>query len=654
MAERFFCFICTLLCLALNCSPLFSKGNRDSLELKVEDILDFLLEEDRETDAQALLEYYYDLAQNQIDINSISEQGLKNLLVLTDYQITNLIKYRKEHGAIWSVTQLSLIDGYNIELANFLSNFLSFKTQRTLYKPKLNSVLIVRASRILEHQEFYDHIPSNENDKSIENRYLGSSYYAKLKFKTNYLDKYALGFTLEKDAGEKFLSKEKIPMGDFFSFFVSASNIALNKNRGLIIDKIILGDYSARFGQGLTLWNSFSIGGLLSPQSFCKQGSTILPYTSSDENNYNRGLALCLSFPKIKTELTMLLSYTKIDARIKDGKYTSIISGGYHNTIGTMATRKTLGQSLGGINIIKEFRKFKIGTSFIMYKYDKENGRLIKDYNKYREHSGAWANGSVDLYAILGKFRLFGELAIDLNGNFAALAGAILEINYKTMLAVHLRDYSERYVASFSNAYTSSQYCYNQRGIVLSLQRGFAKGFNLLTSGEIVYYPYPRYNINESSMSLKLYLKLDYKSSIVNSYLKLSNNYSSYNKANRLSLKGVLKYNLCQSFSSDIKAEIAYGQNNYSYSSSIGFDYIFLNESCKIQARLCYYDAKDWFTRLYIYESDMPGSFSSRLLYGKGFTGYLNLRVKPFRWLSAYFKISAPILKAKVGADIKF
>ena len=64
--------------------------------------------------------------------------------------------------------------------------------------------------------------------------------------------------------------------------------------------KVILGDYSARFGQGTNINTGISTGLSLTSQGYMSATNEIKPYTSTDENNFFRGIATVLSIKNME------------------------------------------------------------------------------------------------------------------------------------------------------------------------------------------------------------------------------------------------------------------------------------------------------------------------------------------------------------------
>ena len=67
------------------------------------------------------------------------------------------------------------------------------------------------------------------------------------------------------------------------------------------IKRIIIGDFSARFGQGTNINTGMRMGLSLTSPGYMSAGNEIRPYTSTDENNFFRGMASEFSFKNLVT-----------------------------------------------------------------------------------------------------------------------------------------------------------------------------------------------------------------------------------------------------------------------------------------------------------------------------------------------------------------
>lgn len=630
------------------------------LEEMMQETLQAMPDGEGEASGALALEYFQQLLERPLSINRAGRGELERLMFLSGFQIESLLRYREEHGDILSETELSLLNGFNERIASVLACFVVFeeggagnrKSSGNFFRDCYSSLLLKSGRR-------WEWGRNTEREEQV-----GDPYYMYLRYTGDYLEKIQFGFTLEKDAGEKFLNPQKVPMGDFLSFHAAWKGLRV----GGWDTGILLGDFSARFGQGLTLWNSFSLGTASGPQGLHKRGAPVLPYTSSDENNFLRGVAVH-SRKELKNTgknaikeigITALCSYNGVDANVNGGLYTSVVSGGLHTTESALKNRKSMHEWLGGVNVSLLFNRFRCGISWTSYGYDKRNGRRVLPYNKYQMYDGAWGNLSADFYAVSGRFRFFGEVAADYGFNLAVLLGAIFNVG-KGEIGLLARSYSRAYIAPHANAYSTGSGCYNQTGAVCNLVYPVGRRVKLSANLDMTYYPWERWNVPAASAVVKGFVKAEYTGLRWYGYIRFSESFSTDRFYNKAGVRGIWGYKAARDFEIKGRGEFVYagkqpkagtgdaqgglpdtgvkgwnGACGYAFAADL--DYRWKEGRCRLQMRAAYFHAGDWDARIYMYEADLPGSYRSSVLYGTGVKGYLLFRYKVRRNTDLYLK----------------
>jgi len=121
--------------------------------------------------------------------------------------------------------------------------------------------------------------------------------------------KFSAGITGEKDAGEEFFTGSNKDGFDFYSGHV------FYKNSGFI-KRVALGDYHAKFGQGLVTWSGFAFGKSADVTSIKRPTVGLKANTSADENLFLRGAAV--TFGPKKLDITVFYSRKLIDGNLSD------------------------------------------------------------------------------------------------------------------------------------------------------------------------------------------------------------------------------------------------------------------------------------------------------------------------------------------------
>ncbi len=616
----------------------------------IQEFLEMLAEQNEGADMEELEAHFMYLLKNPLDINRVGRDELEQLHLLTDFQIASLLEYRNSSGHILSAAELQRLNGFDESVVSAVLPLIKFGTESLLSESYFAGrrgtdtlTFIEKSTADLLMKWWW---------KKGDEDYIGPDSYAQIKYKWDFQNSILGGFTLEKDAGERFFPKEGIPV-DFMSGYMMAKDIAIS--RGVELSNIVLGDYSVRLGQGLVMWSGFNFGGSTSVQGLYKKGPQINAYTSSDENDFLRGGAATViknCSPGRGIGITAFVSLKNVDARIKDGKYTSLPTDGVHNTESLLETRKTLGEIIYGASLQLWNHKFKFGVNWVGYGYDHHNGRRVQPYNKYQMYDGQWGNLSGDINMLIRHTRLFGELACDYGGNLAFIGGVATRLG-KWDFSASIRSYSYKYIAPYSGAYSSISSCSNQNGVQFVAQRNLF-GVKFSAGGDFVYYPWKRYNADKASHSVKLWTRAEGGNPVLSWNVKMYGNVDSSNGVLKSGIKGVVGNNIAHFLQVKVRGEVV-DLAFEKWGCAVGVDMVFetLSGSIKCVLHGGYYNCNEWECRLYMYEYDLPSSFVSTLQYGEGFGGYAMASCKFGRKTQVYLK-GDDALKVRLGLKMRF
>ncbi len=568
---------------------------------------------------EELTQLYTKLLTSPMNINRASREDLESLFILNDFQIESILDYRNEYGTILSLNELYQIVGIDTGKAAILREITCVEEQDNVIKinPKLllkngNIQLLLRTKLILEKQRGYFPVTKEEFTQNPDCRYLGSRglFYSQLKYE--YQDRIKATVTTEKDGGEKGAADYK------------SANLLIGKVGPL--ESLIIGDFSARFGQGLVLWNSFSINSSVEPAKIRKSGVGIVPYNSTDENLSLRGVAA--NFKMRRIGFSVMLSQRKYDARIYNGAYTSLLQTGLHNTTTTLNRKGSLKGSLCGMNFSFKGDNYKISNTTIMYGYNHPYGgrdslRLIND----QYFSGLHINSGTDFYWILDNFRIFGEFALDHTTSFAGLAGVIFSPGNKLEGSILIRNYSDSYYAPYAGARSRSGNPNNERGVTASISCSSGKYWKISSFVELLN-DYHSFTFNLKYIpekGMQAYLRLI--QSQKRSSFRLNLTYSPFGRiifANRVDL------------TSEFSQRPFFGVHAYHEAT-----YESITKKLGVSVRLAAFSTPRWDLRIYSYERDLLYNFSTPVYYGKGVRWYINIHYTPFRSIDFWFKIAS-------------
>jgi len=263
-------------------SQLISFGQETKLSEAIVSIAEELASDDSDPEAAStFIEKLNELAENPIKLNSSEEVEIARLFFLSDFQVKVLADYAHTSGRILSVYELVNIPGFDKETVELMVPFITLD-----YKTNIGKDTTIWRNTSVTNLS----IRSGNDDTTTS----GSPWriLTKYKFTASGLSG---GFTAEKDPGEKFLSGDP-PLPDFLSGYISY-------NGSGVIRRIVTGDYSARFGLGTNINTGIRTGLSLTAPGYMSSRDEIKPYTSTDENNFFRGMAAEFSFKNLGMNL---------------------------------------------------------------------------------------------------------------------------------------------------------------------------------------------------------------------------------------------------------------------------------------------------------------------------------------------------------------
>ena len=556
---------------------------------------------------EQLYDYYNYLLENPVDINNCSRETLESLLFLDEFMIEALLEYRSDFGSISSVAELSLIDGFSETSAERISCFFNFSREHLRQRPY--SAVRGRWDSRIKYQLM------REEKLSLEDAIPFSSLG---KFQSEVGENCSLWFTLESDAGE-------VVFPDFVSFGVAVDNVPLSGS-AFKIKRIVAGDYSLRMGQGGLLWNSFSLSTGSQPSSLLKRTpNAVLPYRSSGESDFYRGGAVVLSIGRWG-EGTLFYSSNYVDARVEGNYFYSLPSDGIHDTESSILNKRSLRVEHTGFDYGLTFNRLKIGFRGVWYRNGKEDGRKVYEYNKYQRFSGWWYAFSADfLYSISG-IRIFGEAVVDRKGASGAILGVTGIVAQGWEGALLLKYFDKKLIVPVK--------LNNECGGTFSLKSTAVRNLTMSASFSYTYHPHSRYRVNGSSHRYK---------GEVNVVWAISDRHNFSFRAKGGDDSGTGKSSLHSMAVYDYLPNSKYslrGRFDVSYSGGYGFlGYLegkgkFVDNQLEVSVRTTCFNIDSWDARIYCYESDVPGTFSTVAYYGSGFSGYFLLKYRPKKWVN--------------------
>ena len=304
------------------------------------------------------LERYQSLAERPLELNLASRSQLLSTGFFTPFQVESILDYIRSSGDILSTAELAAVSGIGLQMAKDLEFFFVMNSSGLLGASKKGSLYADAQMR--------QSVRSGKWTSAMKaSSTLDSRYSARLAVKNETLTSASLSYS------------------------------------GRTLSGLIVGSFSARFGQGLLMWSGFSLSGLSTVSAFSRNASGLAPCSTFSPESCFNGVAAAVD----------------------------------------------LGRST--ISLAADFQGVQMLNLNHLWKRTSASLTAVHSPEGYR--------ASADLRTTLGKCTLLGEGALDLvGGGTAALLGAVWNIAYGKKSALLLRAYSPSYSSPWAGAARSS------------------------------------------------------------------------------------------------------------------------------------------------------------------------------------------------------
>ncbi|MFC2151221.1 ComEA family DNA-binding protein [Bacteroidota bacterium] len=628
----------------------------------LEDLIEDLASStDAELDYSSLYEDLNYFLNNPLNLNSATKEELERLQILNDFQINSLLDYVKRNGEMLSIYELQLVYGFSMDNILMILPFItvfdtpvesSFKFKNAIKYG--NNQIFLRGQEVLEEQVGYSYIADSALTENPNSRYLGSSYKIYTKYKYNYKNKIYWGITAEKDPGEEFFSGNNKNGFDYYSAHLQINDIG-------IVKTITLGDYQAKFGQGLLLWSDMALGKTPYVLNIRRKAQGLKKYSSTNENIFLRGAGTTISYKNF--EVSAFYSKKQIDANIQDStendiaNVSSFQNSGYHSIPSEIVDKDAIGEQIIGGNISYNHTRFKVGITGLNYTYDANLLKDITPENQFDFRGNQNSNLSIDYQFGVWDFSFFGEEAISENGGKAFLNGMLVNLAPQISLSAMHRYYEKDYQSNYGNAFAESSGNNNESGLYFGVEIHPIKHWKVTGYFDNNKFQWIKSGADAPSNGYDWFLQTDFAPTRnLSMYLRIKNKEK---LVNQNSLAGIdelvsqrifkLRFHLHSRINEQLSLKNRIETASFSEeneSSSYGYMiyqdiiYDFNKIPLSLNMRFAVFDTDSYDARIYAYESDILYAFSIPAYYSKGTRTYFNLKYTVGKFMDIWLRYS--------------
>lgn len=607
------------------------------------------------------LEYYQ---KKPIDLNRTNSGQLKELFILSPLQIDQLLEHIRKNGKLIDLLELQGISSFDLQTISRLlpfvrlsesDSFSELKAKELINKSKND--LLLRYGRLLHTQKGFRDLSGS--------RYLGTPDKLLFRYRYTYANRLSAALVAEKDAGESFFNPTTV--ADHLS-----ANICLTHSGRL--KKLVLGDYSLQFGQGLVLSTGFSLGKGPDVTQVAAKELALRPYASSNESLFFRGLANTLSLNE-HLDLTSFVSIRKLDASLKqtaDGSYTlqNINTSGLHRTATELKNQNSLGQLMFGAALQYHLGDLRLGLLAYQSQYQHTFVTGNQRYNRYA-FVGKLLNNTGFNYSYTWKGSyIYGELGSSLDGGWAMINGILSPISAKLSAVLLHRNYQKNYHSFYATGVAEGSENNNEQGWYTGLNYLFSKRWKLSFYGDYFRFPWARYRVDTASSGYEGLVQLSYTPSKTSQFLiRYKRELKQQNPdagSESSGLQNVLKeqyrlaaiWRLNKKLSFQQRIELSHYQKNISnewgYLAYADLNYKPLQSKISGNFRFAYFLTPSYNSRIYAYENDVLYTSGFGIYHGQGFRNFINIRYRTSSSIDLFLRYATSIYRnvEKLGSGL--
>ena len=608
---------------------------------------------DDDQDYEDLYENLVQRMSSQLDLNTVTPQELRSLHILNDAQIDRFMEYRNDAGTLLDIYELQIIPGFDEDVLKRLRPFVcvidpSEKIDRKLFARILSpghSYFVSRYERTLETKKGFRR---SADSTSV---YRGSPDKIYFRFRSSLPGDFSFGMTGEKDAGERIvLDPRRRQWGfDFTSWHCQV------RNKGKIRN-LIAGDFQGQFGQGLVVGGAFGLSkGGETVATLQKANVGFQPYTSVNENAYQRGLAITLEAFR-GFEISMSYSYRFRDAS-QSGTYetpgvTSFQTSGYHRTSTEISHRKNIAEQNTTVVLNLNRKKVESGVVINYVHFDTEMRRRPALYNQHAFSGDRNLNTSCYINYRIANVSLFSEIARSMPGGWAMVIGSLVSAHPDLELAILYRNYQRDYHTFSSSAFSENTQPVNERGVYWGWKYTWSRTYSFNGYVDLFEFPWLGFRRYKPAHGYEWLLRGSYKPSkkvtVTLQYREEVKARNSAEASNRYTVEDGTRQDVsfqCDYGAGDLirfKSRVQYNAYNIDNTTTEGWalvqDIGISKGPFQLSARHALFDTDHYDNRHYVYENDAWLSYSFPAYSGVGVRNYVLFEYKINKTLSIWLR----------------
>ena len=561
--------------------------------------------------------YHYFL--HPLNLNDVSADELRALLLLTEQQVNDIVKHREKTGKFLSVYELQTVASLALADLRLLTAFL---TVDEIQGPReSNDYIQVRYERDMQLRKGYRPNPGDPGKTA----YLGTPDKLLFRMRGVIGQTVSYGLMAEKDAGENIIIDPDTRRfgADYYSGYIRYQGTSA-------LEQLVVGDYQLQFGQGLVYSSGFSLGKSAGELGGFRRISTgIRPHTSTMESGFLRGVSA--TFRSGPFRLTAFASINNNDASVKEDEssFSGFNKSGLHRTKNEIRQKDNLRENHGGAVIRYDGKRLDGGVGLSAIQFSsvwQPAGRL---YN-LKAFTGDHLNTIFNFWNYRWRnINVFVENAWLQHGGWGTVGGCLTNLSSTVQYGFIMRKYDAGFSSLYGNAIGEKTANTNERGAFWLLNWQILKPLHFSIYVDRFRFPWLSYRISQPSTGYEYLIRLRYnlsrKAYFIFQYKEEEKDRDMENMQavyvlpdKKQSYQAVVHFPVTGELTFRTRVQ----GSNTSLSGGNGVavmqDIAYTHMKFKLRVRYSLFNTDDFANRQYVYENDVLYAFNFPALQGRG------------------------------------
>lgn len=567
-----------------------------------------------------------------LHLNRATAEALRVSGLLSDRQISELLRYREQLGPLLSLYELQAVPAFDLASIRRLLPFVTLDDRLDQFQvPFLKMLTGGKSELFLRWSRYYER-------ESSPAGFEGSADQLFLRFGHSYAGRLSWGLTAEKDRGEAWFRGSNPQGFDYYSFHFFLRHYS-KRLRALAI-----GDYRVSLGQGLLLFGGYAFGKGAATTTIRRPGRTLYAHRSTDETNFLRGIAATVALGS-RFELTAFLSRRRRDGNLlaADSSFSvpvvsSLQTSGLHRSAAEIADEGALSMLAAGARLRYQQGRAAVALNLLHYRLSLPLLPPLQAYNRFYFRGDRLSGASIDYAYRWHNFSFFGETATDDRGTVATLNGLQLSVDPRLDLAILVRHLPRGFRALTAIPFAAGSGGRNETGVYLGLELRPVRSWTLNAYFDLWRHPWLRFNTRGPTTGYDYRLRLTFvQKRRLRTYLEWRGGRpaTTRHEQHRQQLRLHLAPQITKALELRSRLDIGAFRNDQGASTIRGFcllqDVIFrpIGFPLAFTARYAIFDTGGYDLRFYHYENNLLFLSSVPAYYDQGTRWYINLRYRP-------------------------